>query len=722
MRNIPVALQTHIEGEVLSLTRCLKITRADGVVYRLTTHDLDLVVNGDVYTAGIPLEISALESTDTLAVDNAEITVGLDETIFKAADFDAGLYDNAQFELFLVNWEDTGDGIVYLKRGSFGDVEITEDVSAKIQLRGLTHLLQRPIVERYSLTCRVALGSKRCGVANIPTRVRRDNQKVKTWDWYLVPAANTTNITLTNASFETSGLANWTIPAGSAWNRANAFSAQDGTYYAEGGAGSVGQELVMYRDIDTVTAGMSNINVDDGDYTFDFSTQIAATSSTFLNSAKIFVEQYNSAGVTLKREETEWLTPDYQDWQGIGISTFVLPGCRTIRIGFINRVDSGSAGYVAFDNVKARFWTNEMSTWDDAVFRTVRIPAFPASEKFGFVNTSFEANGAVGNAVGDGITGWTRTGFFRVVSSDGGLSAQEQTYFLMGGDSGSTTPNSVYQISQGIPLTSGGALGAAATAANITAGWYYVELRGLVAKTDSDSAPRIVLECLNAGGTVLDSRDTGYITGLTEDTWAEQRFGFRVPSGTASLRVTLYARSGAGGSAANAAFDNIRVYFVPVAYEGDSDSEVGKLSSTLPTYDYDTNDFTIDGEAIVQARAPVFNYASVTGVTDNRVFAASAINDTEAALYSGRIVWLSGANAGKVSHIRIWNNTTKVAKLYDTLKANIQVGDKFVYAKGCDKTIARCADTFGNAHNFRGEPYLPGPARVIQFLAATELS
>lgn len=722
MRNIPVALQSHIEGEVLSLTRCLKITRADGVVYRLTTHDLDLTVNGDVYTAGVPLEISALESTDTLAVDNAEITVGLDEVIFKAADFDAGLYDNAQFELFLVNWEDTGDGIVYLKRGSFGDVEITEDVSAKIQLRGLTHLLQRPIVERYSLTCRVALGSKRCGVANIPTRIRRDNQKVKTWDWFLIPAANVTNITLSNASFETSGLANWTIPAGSAWSRSNAFSAQDGTYYAEGGAGDAGQELVIYRDIDTVTEGMSNTNVDDGDYTFDFATQIAATSNTFANSAKIFVEQYNSLGVTLKRDETEWLVPDYQDWQGIGISTFVLPGCRTIRIGMINRVDNGSAGYVAFDSVKTRFWTNEMTTWDDAVFRTVRIPAFPVSEKFGFVNTSFEADGAVANGVGVGITGWTRTGFFRTVASDGGLSAQEQSYFLLGGDDGSTTPNSVYEISQGLPLTSGGTLAAAATAANITAGWYYTEVRALVAKADAESAPRILLEFLNAGGTTVGSYDTGYITGLTEDVWSEQRFGMRVPSTTTSIRIKLYARSGSGGSAANAAFDNVRVYFVPVAYEGDTDEEVGHLSGTLPTYDYDANDFTVDGDAIVQARTPVFNYAAVTGVTDNRVFAASAINDTEAALYSGRIVWLSGANAGKTSHIRIWNNTTKVAKLYDTLKADIQVGDKFVYAKGCDKTIARCADTFGNAHNFRGEPYLPGPARVIQFLAATELS
>ena len=28
--------------------------------------------------------------------------------------------------------------------------------------------------------------------------------------------------------------------------------------------------------------------------------------------------------------------------------------------------------------------------------------------------------------------------------------------------------------------------------------------------------------------------------------------------------------------------------------------------------------------------------------------------------------------------------------------------------EGCDKSIATCAARFGNALNFRGEPYLPG--------------
>jgi hypothetical protein len=81
---------------------------------------------------------------------------------------------------------------------------------------------------------------------------------------------------------------------------------------------------------------------------------------------------------------------------------------------------------------------------------------------------------------------------------------------------------------------------------------------------------------------------------------------------------------------------------------------------------------------------------------------------------------LSGDNAGRVSFVRIWDNGTKVARLYGELQHTIQVGDKFVFAIGCDKTIGRCADTFGNAHNFRGEPYLPGPSRVIEFLTSQQ--
>jgi hypothetical protein len=714
MRIIPPALQTHIEGEVLSLTRCMKITRSDGVILRLTTHDVNLLVNGDVYQAGIPLDFSALESTDTLSVDNAEITLGIDETVIRTTDLNAGLYDNASFELFLVNWENTSQGVIFLKRGSLGDSEITEGVSAKIQLRGLTYLLQRPVVERYSLTCRAALGGKRCGVANSPTRVRRKRQRVKTWDWILKPAANVTTPSLSNLGFETAALVSWTSAPGSLWSRVNAITPAEGSYYAEAGVGSVNQEHTLYRDETIASLGMVSGNVDTGDYSVDFSAAITRTSGVHRNPGKMFVEQYNALGVTLKREETDYIYPENGVWEGIGVTSVVLPLCRTIRFGFLAKVDNGGAGFIAFDEVGIRKWTNESSTWGGKVYRTVRIPSYHVTDSLLLSNQNFET-GAVSNTnIASAISGWTLSGYGRVVSTSGGLSSQSGSLFFMGGDDGSTLPNSIYEISQtkDIPST--------VTAQNVTDGWYYTEARVYAARSDSDSSHRILVQFLDAANGVLGSLDSGFFTLTTEDSWSLKKLGGRAPSGTKKVKLILRSRSGASGSLSGAAFDTARLYFTATAYENEADAEIGLLSKDDVSYPSVLKDYVIDGEVIVQTQPIVFNYSTVTAVTDTRIFTSSGINDTAQNLYSGRIQWLSGQNAGKTSYIRVWDNTTKVVKLYDNIQYPIQIGDKFIYAKGCDKTIATCADTFGNAHNFRGEPYLPGTAKVIEFLSSTD--
>lgn len=712
MRSIPTAFQTHLDGEVTSITRCFKAMRKDGVVVRLTTHDVDLVINGDTYYAGVPMEFSAIESTDTLSVDNAEVTLGIDGEIIVESDLNEGLYDGIDFELFLVNWEDLGDGIVYLKRGTFGDIELISGLSAKIQLRGLTQALQRPIVEKYSPTCRVALGGKKCGVINSPVRIRRPNQKVKTFDWFLVPYANTTAVTGTNLSFESTVLTTgWFVPTGSSWTRNNVLTAYDGTYYAESGSGSVGQEHIIYRDFTTAAMGMTNADVDDGDFSFDVNVQIAGTSSSFSNTVKIYIEQYNSLGVTIQRDESELYTPAYNEWQGVGLTSFVRPGCRTIRVGFINRINEGSAGYIALDDVNIQYLENVMGTWNSKQFRTMKIPAYASSERL--VDLSFEDDGAVANTNDSAnITGLTfSTGdYWKVIASSGALSPYTGSYFLAGGNDGSGVQQTYHAYVSEDMID--------ATASNIADGWYYAEVQARVALTNTGSTARLVIECRNAGGSVIDSYDTGYFTPALES-WGVYRAYMKVPTGTATIRGHIYAKSQSGSSNAEVAFDSLRVVCFPTAYEHESDEEYGNLAGTSPSFSYTTNDYTVDGDVIVQARAPVFAYGTVSSATDRRVFNASAISETAELFYSGKITWLSGNNAGRTSYVRIWDNTTKVVKLYDYLPNAIQTGDKFIYAKGCDKTIARCADTFGNAHNFRGEPYLPGPSKVIEFLTAT---
>jgi len=396
----------------------------------------------------------------------------------------------------------------------------------------------------------------------------------------------------------------------------------------------------------------------------------------------------------------------------------VLPTCRTIRFGLMNRIDHGTTGHVAFDDLSIRWWPNALTTFSSRVFRTMRIPGYSLDEELAPENRSFELDTLVANGT-SGITGWLQGAgnYFQVVANMGAVTPDDGSYLLQGGDNGSANPDQVYVITQTIDLESFG--DHTPTEENITDGWYMLALFVSWAKGDAASDPRAVLEFLDVDDNVLQTIDTGYDTASPTDTWIYSELFARVPDTCTAYRVTLYARSGAG-SAANVAFDNIEGFLFVTAYENEIDEEYGALADALPaTYSYTLQNYSIDGEVIVQARTPVFDYSVVTDTVDERTFEATSINNTAAMLYSGKIVWLSGANAGKTSFIRIWDNSTKLAKLYTPLRGDIAVGDKFVYAIGCDKTIARCADTFGNATNFRGEPYLPGPTRVIEFMTAT---
>lgn len=46
------------------------------------------------------------------------------------------------------------------------------------------------------------------------------------------------------------------------------------------------------------------------------------------------------------------------------------------------------------------------------------------------------------------------------------------------------------------------------------------------------------------------------------------------------------------------------------------------------------------------------------------------------------------------------------------------VGTRVLLTEGCDKQMATCSARFGNAINFRGEPYLPGSDLLTRYPGA----
>lgn len=104
--------------------------------------------------------------------------------------------------------------------------------------------------------------------------------------------------------------------------------------------------------------------------------------------------------------------------------------------------------------------------------------------------------------------------------------------------------------------------------------------------------------------------------------------------------------------------------------------------------------------------------ASVDRVQERLVFGG-----IEPALYSyGELVWLDGPLAG--TRARIVEGGPAGLLLDRPLRAEPDAGNRARLRQGCDRTLQTCASRFGNAVNFRGEPYLPGNDFVTRYPGA----
>jgi uncharacterized phage protein (TIGR02218 family) len=108
--------------------------------------------------------------------------------------------------------------------------------------------------------------------------------------------------------------------------------------------------------------------------------------------------------------------------------------------------------------------------------------------------------------------------------------------------------------------------------------------------------------------------------------------------------------------------------------------------------------------------------AILSGVDDNQISVTALDAVTDGHLAYGELRWLSGANCGLVQHIA--DNDSLDIILHHAPAHAVKVGDMIEVIEGCDRTMSTCAARFGNAINFRGEPYLPGNDLLTRYPGA----
>lgn len=162
MRDIPAGLQNHLNTRQTTLAWCWRITRRDGTVMGFTNHDRTLTFDGTQFKASTGMLGTEVESSLGLSVDNMDVEGAIDSNDITEEDLIAGRYDNAQIEVYLVNWEDVSQRLL-LKSGNLGEVKRGK-VLFTAEVRGLAAILQQKKGRLYQYTCDAKLGDARCGI------------------------------------------------------------------------------------------------------------------------------------------------------------------------------------------------------------------------------------------------------------------------------------------------------------------------------------------------------------------------------------------------------------------------------------------------------------------------------------------------------------------------------------------------------------------------------
>lgn len=163
MYQVPARAAGLIASPCARLATCYKITRVDGTVYRLTGHDRDITLDGEVYTPMDTVEVSAIRRETALKAQNADSKGIISSTLIKSDDLRAGKYKKAKIEETLVDWKFPFAGKII--KNVFWVMNVSYDGEAwSADLESLPHFLGAKVGDIYTRDCGYNLGDSDCGV------------------------------------------------------------------------------------------------------------------------------------------------------------------------------------------------------------------------------------------------------------------------------------------------------------------------------------------------------------------------------------------------------------------------------------------------------------------------------------------------------------------------------------------------------------------------------
>ncbi|MFU8777647.1 MAG: DUF2163 domain-containing protein [Roseovarius sp.] len=162
MKTLPPGLQAHLDSGMTTLAWCWRLTRADGLRLGFTDHDLPLTFDGTLFEPESGFSASEIRAGSDLAVDAQDAEGVLSSDRITETDILDGRWDNAEVELWRVNWADAEQRVL-LRRGAVGQIRRGR-LAFVAEIRSLAHVLGQTVGRVFQAGCDAELGDARCRV------------------------------------------------------------------------------------------------------------------------------------------------------------------------------------------------------------------------------------------------------------------------------------------------------------------------------------------------------------------------------------------------------------------------------------------------------------------------------------------------------------------------------------------------------------------------------
>lgn len=358
-KDFSTALQTTLSGNPTVVTAWV-ITRRDGNIVRLTDNAQDLVIDGDTYLASPGYNRTAIQILSGVEDDNMDLETVFDDAVISRADIEAGLYELARLDIFIVNFNDTTE-IALLKSGLLGNVTSLPSGAVRMQLRSLITRMQQRVVPRTSPTCRAELGDRLCKVPLFPDLVER-SVSYDVGEFVTVQTGTSTPTTVSGflVSGDLDSLTGWTTETGTPSIVASlgSLTPQEGTGFLTGGS----EEFSVSQTVDlTIQVNWSASNVDALQSVLNFSVYQGQGNLDALGRVRVCALDANGSVIREMFNSRYGRTLDNNfravedTWQLVRGGGITLPaGTRQLRFYLEGaRGPTGGNSQAAFDNLRA---------------------------------------------------------------------------------------------------------------------------------------------------------------------------------------------------------------------------------------------------------------------------------------------------------------------------------------------------------------------------------